>query len=153
MSMISAHQIRALRTVASARFGPCSCAAGRCDYHDWLAGTFAGVASTKDLTHDQASWAIDHLSDRPRQRPARAPKVQQRYTGRGGKNLSQRQADYIAGLEDQLGWTADPSRLAGMIERQIGAKATVEMLTPKRATKLITGLKALLKDRQRKATA
>lgn len=71
-----------------------------------------------------------------------------RYTGRGSKQigqwLTQAQADKIGRLEDELGWTASPKRLLGFIERQIGSRATVEMLSVARASKVILGLERVL---------
>ncbi len=80
-------------------------------------------------------------------RPNPHLKRQHRYVGRGqrgdGIYITQEQADYIALLEDQLGWPDSPRRLLGFIERQLGAKSTVEMLGKKNATLVITGLERL----------
>ncbi len=68
-----------------------------------------------------------------------------RYYGSGtrgqGPFLTQDTADEIARLEDVLGWTADPKRLQGFIERQTGHKKSVRMLTKSQASKVIVGLK------------
>lgn len=79
----------------------------------------------------------------------RAPvkKRDSRYHGRGekgmGRWLTQGQADKIARLEDALGWTSQPKRLIGFIERQIRVRATVEMLSVTNASKVILGLEQM----------
>lgn len=147
MAGITKPQIRALRTLASQRFGPCTCQRGDCDYHDWLARTFGGITSTKDLTLAQAARAIDALSDRPvqkRRTPVAAPWAG-RYKVPGAKGaITQAQADLLSKLEMDLGWAPDPVRLWRFIERQLGKKCSVPMLTKRDATKVITGLKRLV---------
>lgn len=76
-----------------------------------------------------------------------------RYEARGSKGfagfLTQPQADYIAYLEHTLGWSAEPKRLEGFIRRQLGLPENVTKpvgyLRLKQATKVIVGLKRLLK--------
>lgn len=70
-----------------------------------------------------------------------------RYIGRGSVgqpgHLTQEQAGYIARLEDQLGWSNNPRRIAGFIKRVTGSISTVEMLSSRNASKLIIGLERL----------
>ncbi|MBN8586893.1 MAG: hypothetical protein J0L94_01065 [Rhodothermia bacterium] len=70
-----------------------------------------------------------------------------RYVGIGKKGeneiyLTQAQADYIAKLEDDLGWY-NTTRLREFIRRQVGCDCPVEMLSIKDAVRVITGLKRL----------
>ncbi len=69
-----------------------------------------------------------------------------RYIGNGPPNLYPKQAAYIGGLEEKLGW--GESRMNTFIIRQITILKSVPMLTPSEATKVITGLKAVLKSLQ-----
>lgn len=70
-----------------------------------------------------------------------------RYVGKGAEgeagHLTQAQAGYIAQLEDELGWTDDPKRLVGFIERQIGVNKTPSMLRNREASDVITGLERM----------
>lgn len=127
-------------------------------YRAWLATEF-GVTSTTQLTERELVAAVrkqggNPEAKKPAKKPARA-QVQDaaagRYEGRGGRGfagfLTQSQADYIARLEDSLGWSSDPSRLRGFIRRQLGLPSNVtkpvEALRLREATKVITGLERL----------
>lgn len=68
--------------------------------------------------------------------------------------ITQRQADYMAKLEDILGWTSNPDRLVGFIRRQMGIKKGIAMLKNREASSVITGLERLSgrKDHPRSKT-
>lgn len=130
-------------------------------YRAWLAQQFDGVRwsdpdrpSTLDLTERQGRRAIALLAStgKPhmaslRSEPTPRPSHEGRYDGGGTKGfehrLTQGQADEIARLEDVLGWTNDPARLAGFIQYQLAKKKKVSKLTLSEATKVITGLRVL----------
>jgi len=114
--------------------------------------------STAELDVNEARRVLDALIKRqtpepapepaPPPRPAARP-WKGRYTGRGrrgrGKHLTQAQADEIARLEHDLGWQDSPARVQGFIRKQLGGSAlkSVEMLTRREATLVITGLRKL----------
>lgn len=84
-----------------------------------------------------------------------------RYYGAGvpgeAGHLTQQQANYIAKMEDEMGWTGEPERLIGFIERQLGEKKPVSMLRSREASIVITGLERVTgrklhpRSRQRRA--
>jgi hypothetical protein len=94
------------------------------------------------ILKERHGWSGDNRSQTNRR--------ESRYSGRGSKQvgtwLTQAQADRISRLEDDLGWATNPDRLLGFIERQIGSRATVEMLSVARASKVILGLERMLKS-------
>ena len=60
------------------------------------------------------------------------------------ERITQRQADYVAHLEDLLGWTDEPARLTGWLSRQLERRLTfLAALTRHEATVVITGLEVL----------
>lgn len=147
MKKISKSQIRLLRGVAARIFGECNCdgKTSMCSYHAFLYDNFFSHDtklpirhSTKQLTRAEADVAIKHLMG--------AVPGKRRYFGSGvGICLTQSQADLIAKLERDLGWDKNPRRLRGFITRQTGGKLkSVEMLTNREASKVITGMGKLL---------
>jgi hypothetical protein len=64
-------------------------------------------------------------------------------TGRDGF-ATQDQLNYIAVMEDQLGWTPNPDRLEGFIERQLGKEIEPRFLRNRQASDVITGLQNTL---------
>ncbi len=76
---------------------------------------------------------------------------ERRYRGTGGENLTDRQAWKIEQQETALGWHENPKRLQGWIKRQLelpeGIAKTVETLTNREASKVITGLMKLTGER------
>ena len=94
-------------------------------------------------------WPDARQSERP---AAPRPRVKGQTNGRypvagntrAGGMISQRQADYIAHLEDLLDWTDDATRLTGWISHQLDAKLSfVAALTKAETTVVITGLEVL----------
>ena len=144
------------------------------DYRAWLAETFPHVRwkdaarpSTLDLSIHQVETGTSVLnrlapSRTPREHAGKAKRSASyaskqpwkgRYHGAGQRgdktrHLTQHQADEIARIEDVLGWTADPKRLAGFLERQTGARTLTSSLTRKQAADVITGLRRLLEHYQ-----
>ena len=47
-------------------------------------------------------------------------------------------------MEDQLGWTPNPDRLEGFIERQLGKEIEPRFLRNRQASDVITGLQNTL---------
>ncbi len=81
----------------------------------------------------------------PPRPPRREAKNRHRSNGRPGM-ATHKQCAYIAHLEGALAWTANPSRLAGFIERQLGRRCAVFALTNREASKVITGLEKIEKQ-------
>lgn len=159
MRRISNEQIVILRAVAVKVFGMCdeSCKSGkaRCDFHSWLDEQFFHFdppqrrrRSTKQLTITEAATAINALLQRfPGSRKVGLhPPQSANYYGSGfAGSLTPSQADRIGELEAQLGWQENPERLLGFIRRQTKLIKSVEMLTNRQASKVITGLERLIK--------
>ena len=103
-----------------------------------------GAASAANLDGRGRYDALQAL--RALQRAAAAPPP--RYEGMGPPNLYPKQALFIGVLEEQLGWYEETT--VEFIIRQIGILKTPPMLTPTEATKVITGMKAVLKTRAAK---
>lgn len=125
-------------------------------------GRAFGVTGLRQLTEPELDLAVRHWNgERARQaETGRGPRTNGRYVGRGERGaaafLTPKQADYVAGLEQQLGWDWGGSpfgspQLQAFVRRQLGVgdgvHTKIESLRRRQATKLITGLKALLADR------
>ena len=95
--------------------------------------------STLQLSKVEADVAIRFLLGRAKPKAVR-------YYGAGGANLSQNQAREIARLEAELGWASNPRRLQGFVKRQTGGLSAVEMLSNRKASKVITVMKKILAD-------
>lgn len=63
-------------------------------------------------------------------------------TGDGGK-ATQKQLNYIALMEHELGWTDEPKRLRGFIKRTRGEKKRPQYLSNRQASDVINGLEKL----------
>jgi hypothetical protein len=124
--------------------------------------------STLDLTQKEAHRAIQALKEaqgqgtpEPPESPTPPPKADKpwegRYKGHPNKHqaaeLTQQQADEIARLEWEIGWFSEPRRVRSFIKRQLGTEMTVTDLTKREATKVITGLRNVLKHQKEKGTA
>jgi len=137
-------KVRVLRALAAKIFPEESL------YHDWLAATFFAQdkaprrTSTLQLSVAELNTGIRLLMAcvNPQPKPAQRG----RYTVRTllGK-ITQRQADLISLLEDYLGWTENPERLRGFIKKQTGMDKEVQDLGNREASKVITGMKRILK--------
>ena len=126
------------------------------DYRTWLRETFPKTRwadperpSCKDLSRSQGITAIDDLKARAAGQPP--PETHRgRYHGAGQPGFAYRltndQADEVARYQDLLGW--DAAQLADFVERQVGKRALVSSLTKREAGKLLTGMQAVLADRQ-----
>lgn len=120
-------------------------------YRAWLAEQY-DVASTLDLTEAQANHAISELIGHARREigGGSAPKGRRYAVSGAAGRITQKQADYIAGLEDRLGWSADRSRLVGFIRRQLRLDDKVYVLVPSLsvadASKVIVGLEKLSEE-------
>lgn len=67
-----------------------------------------------------------------------------RYQSTGREEwATQSQLDYIAKMEDELGWTGDGQRLVGFIERQLGKPILPRALRNRQASDVITGLERM----------
>ena len=104
--------------------------------------------STLELSKREADAAIKALKRLLGRRSVQP--WEGRYVGRGhtgqAKHLTQDQADEIARLEHKLGWLSDPRRISGFIKRQIGRTVKVPRLSKREASKVITGLRKVLRD-------
>jgi len=132
-------------------------------YRDWLEDNF-GVRSSTDrrFTTRKASEAIGLMSrlegNTSLPHPAkmdeelssrREKKYRYRGTGKGGSaagHLTQSQADEIGRLQDALGWNT--ARLTGFIRRQTKKFCTPEMLLSHEASRVISGMRAVLRDKK-----
>ena len=177
MGRITGPQIKLLRTLASKRFGNCSCPKNGpererawesarhliCDFHQWLGGE-CGVRSTRQLTSSKASRAIDALMGK-KPAPKRKGHAAKPWRGRypvvdADGMVTTTQADEVARLEHLLGWyggTAPvPSQaLQTMTQRQLGRPSNVVVpiaaLSNRQASTLITGLRRLLEHNRQRA--
>ncbi len=136
---ISKRTIKSLRTAASKYF-PAGDKYDRDNspYHVWLGANF-GVDSTLDLTDEQGKKArgmIDELLKD--QRRAKNGK-------RTGNWMSADQRDYMDGLFADLDIPKGPRQMA-FIGKQLGVAKSPDWLSPKEATKVITGLKRYKKS-------
>jgi len=128
------------------------------DYRAFLLESFPRQAwadpdrpSTLDLSERQVQSAYTALrgsgsGTNPRRPAASAG----RYFGAGkkgddGTRLTQAQADLIAALQDQLGWTDDA--LLAFVQRQCGKSLAISWLSRAQATALLTGMKRVKQDR------
>ena len=122
---INKDQIRAMQTLRHKVFGTDE------EYREWLANNFGGKRSTKDLSYAEAREGISLLAGNKPQ---------------DGPWLSCKQAWLIDKMENELCWQDNPQRMVGFIRRQTGLNKTKEMLTVREASKVITGLKKLIKE-------
>lgn len=140
---ISKDQIKALRTAASKLWGQCDCSeAWTCQYHNWLAENFDGIASTKDLTQTQATLGISFLRKQINYQPKRSTYTGQGKRGRAAGRITPEQAQKIGALAQQLDW--DDSAVRNFINRQTGQTMAVEWLREYQATKVIIGMQKIL---------
>jgi len=129
---IKTKKIRLLRALAAKVFKSDE------NYHDWLANTFEGKESTLKLTVTELNTAISLLFACVGKKGSQQGS---RYQGSGiNDSLTQKQANMIAKLEDDLGWQDNPQRLRGFIEHQTGQQKSVEMLRNREASKVINGM-------------
>ncbi|MEQ9309712.1 MAG: DUF1018 domain-containing protein [Balneolaceae bacterium] len=145
---IQKRTIRRLRTAASKYFSKAYLddASGKTidPYRVFLAKEYE-VASTLDLSEEQGVEAlakIDRMAKTDRKK-----KSQKRIVGKVGNTvqlLSLEQKEFINGLFDQLAMDSKERRF-GFIRKQISTPKAVDWLTPSEATKVITGLKRMLK--------
>lgn len=125
------------------------------DYRDWLRVTFPRAVwqdperpSCLDLSTGQGVTAIETIKALVEGKPV--PK-RGRYHGAGtsgfGHLLLEGQADEIERLQERLGW--DDAALAGFVERQTGKRYLVSALPKRQASKLIQGMRRVLRDGSR----
>jgi hypothetical protein len=149
-------------------------------YRCWLAATFphvrwkdSGRPSTLDLSLHQLEEGLGVLNrvgptDAPRSathgsRRRTGYNAKQPWRGRyhgagrrgdGGSRLTQHQADEIARLEDELGWTArGPKTLGAFLKRQTGALTLPSALTRKQAADVVTGMRRLIEHNRSRDAA
>lgn len=133
MKYINNRQIKALRTAASKVF------ASDDDYRDFLASNFDGITSTKDLSQDEASKAIDILC---KMTGFRHPVKSSGEKGRPAGHLTEKQLRKIYALQEFGGWSRHS--LTGFIKRQTGKFCPVEMLLNHEAQKVIIGMQRVI---------
>lgn len=80
---------------------------------------------TKRVEHDRPHWRGRYEA-----------------TGRAGM-ATQKQCDYIALMENELGWTANSGRLKGMIERVRGERMVPQSLSNRQASDVISALEKM----------
>lgn len=125
------------------------------DYRDWLRVTFPRAVwqdptrpSCLDLSTGQGITAIEMVKAISQ---GKTPPQRGRYHGAGTSGFAYRllpgQADEIERAQERLGW--DDAALARFVERQTGQARLISALTKAQATKLISGLRRVLKDRNR----
>ena len=124
---IKKRTIKRLRTAAS-KFFPDDDA-----YHIWL-GSEYGYESTLELSEDEGREAIRKIDG------MKKDKKRKQYPDRNAHAITFDQKEYIEGLFEECG-IPDGKRRWGFIEKQIGAKKSVDWLSNREASKVITGLK------------
>ena len=130
------------------------------DFRAFLAEAFPKQAwkdparpSTLELSERQVTTAYNALRQSGSgTNPTRPNPSAGRYFGAGergddGARLTQAQADLIAALQDQLGWTNDA--LLVFVQRQCGKSLAISWLSRAQATDLLTGMKRVKQDRTR----
>lgn len=124
---IKKRTIKRLRTAASKLFPDDD------RYHDWLFQEY-GYESTLELSEDEAREAIRKIDQEKKKRKKR------KFGKRKGNWLSFEQKEFIKGLFEELEIPRG-KRQIGFIKKQIGQAKAVDWLSPKEASKVITGLK------------
>nr|BDD47007.1 hypothetical protein 2 [Balneolaceae bacterium] len=141
MMSISKRTVKRLRTVES----KLTKKAAYFDYYAFIGRNY-GVDSTLDLTEAQAEEAISILDEE-------LSKLKKKgYDRKRPGMITPAQKEYAEGLFAELGWDRGP-RWTGFIEKQTGKKASLDMLTNREASKVITGLEKLRVDGRQKETS
>ena len=111
-------------------------------WQEWLMLRF-GVESSKELSISELNLALDILQERVDDRLGFEPDIKGRRIFKKGA-ITQKQLKKIEVLLDVLGWDENSARR--FYYRQIGALVTnLALLNSKQATKIITGLSAVIK--------
>ena len=111
-------------------------------WQEWLMLRF-GVESSKELSKSELNLALDILQERLDDRLGFTPDVKGRRIFKKDA-ITQKQLKKIEILLSVLGW--DESSARRFYYRQIGALVTnIALLNSKQATKIITGLDAVIK--------
>nr|DAX52384.1 MAG TPA: Protein of unknown function (DUF1018) [Caudoviricetes sp.] len=111
-------------------------------WQEWLMLRF-GVESSKELSISELNLALDILQERVDDRLGFEPDIKGRRIFKKDA-ITQKQLKKIEVLLDVLGWDDNSARR--FYYRQIGALVTnIALLNSKQATKIITGLNAVIK--------
>ena len=111
-------------------------------WQEWLMLRF-GVESSKELSISELNLALDILQERVDDRLGFEPDIKGRRIFKKDA-ITQKQLKKIEILLDVLGWDDNSARR--FYYRQIGALVTnIALLNSKQATKIITGLNAVIK--------
>lgn len=129
---IKKRTVRRLRAAASKLFP-------EDDLYYQFIGQHYGVESTLELTEKQAIEALQTIDQE-----LKVQKVKTHGKRRKGF-LTSNQKEYIEGMFAELGWDPGP-RQWGFIKKQIGKQSSVDMLTNRDASKVITGLERMMAD-------
>lgn len=136
---IQKRTIRRLRAAASKLFPDD-------EYYYQFIGQQFGVDSTLDLTESQGEEALSIID-----RELKARKQQDHGSRKPGM-ITPNQREYIEGLFKTLGWVEYPRQI-GWFKKITGKQCSINMLTNREASKVITGLERMVAENEEKAEA
>lgn len=125
---VNKQTIRRIRAIASKIFP------GDEEYRAWLGRQFA-KSSTLELSQEEGDGAVLMLNGM----------IKSNDLKRYDQHATKHQKQYIESIFEQLGWDNGP-RQWGFILKQIGKQKSIAMLTGPEASKIISGLKRMIKD-------
>ena len=149
-STVTRQQVIRIRAAVAKRFGADDDAYRAFLYTSFPRKHWADSArpSTLELTAREGDQIIRALSDGRATRPnaSRGTGTRTKQGDGAGAHLTEKQAHAVDDLIRRTGWT--PEQVTACLRRQTGKLTFVSALSRTEATKVISGLQAVIRDRQ-----